>query len=182
MSNSKVANDFTAFCGPSKTVIIDMFAGAGGNAIAFALSSRWSQVIAIEKDASVLACAQHNAAIYGIAEQITWVNDDCFSYFATNLPTIDHLKTVIFASPPWGGPGYTSDEVFNLSTMYPYSAKKIHDVCKEMDSALYLPRTSDLRQIARLAPVGKKVEVVQYCMQGASKALVAYIPAAPIGA
>jgi trimethylguanosine synthase len=47
-----------------------------------------------------------------------------------------------------------------------------------MDSALYLPRTSDLRQIASLAPEGKKAEVVQYCMEGASKALVAYIPAA----
>jgi trimethylguanosine synthase len=160
-----------------------MFAGAGGNTIAFALSGRWSKVIGIEKDPSVIACAEHNAAIYGVADQITWINDDCFSYFTTQSSLIDASKTVIFASPPWGGPGYTSDEVFNLNTMYPYSAKKIHDVCKSMDAAIYLPRTSDLRQIARLAPEGKKVEVVQYCMEGASKALVAYIPAAvPIAA
>lgn len=46
-----------------------------------------------------------------------------------------------------------------------------------MDHALFLPRTSDLRQIAKVAPPGKKIEVVQYCMEGASKALVAYIPA-----
>jgi len=38
-------------------------------------------------------------------------------------------------------------------------------------------QTSDLRQIAKLAPAEKKIEVVQYCMEGASKALVAYIPA-----
>ncbi len=62
--------------------------------------------------------------------------------------------------------------------MAPYSIKEIHDACRGMESALYLPRTSDLRQIAKLAPGGKKVEVVQYCVQGASKALVAYIPAA----
>lgn len=62
--------------------------------------------------------------------------------------------------------------------MQPYSAKQIHDAVKGMDSALFLPRTSDLRQIAKLAPGEKKIEVVQYCMEGASKALVAYIPAA----
>jgi trimethylguanosine synthase len=155
-----------------------MFAGAGGNTIAFALSGRWSKVIGIEKDPSVIACAQHNAGIYGVADQITWINDDSFSYLNNPSSLIDASKTVIFASPPWGGPGYRSDEVFNLNTMQPYSAKEIHSVCKEMDSALYLPRTSDLRQIARLAPEGKKVEVVQYCMEGASKALVAYTPAA----
>jgi trimethylguanosine synthase len=175
---SKVADDFATFCDPSKTVLIDMFAGAGGNVISFALSGRWSKVIGIEKDASTIACAQHNAGIYGVADQITWINGDSFSYLANNLSSIDVSKTVVFASPPWGGPGYTSDEIFNLNTMQPYSAKKIHSVCKGMDSALYLPRTSDLRQIARLAPEGKKVEAVQYCMEGASKALVAYIPAA----
>jgi trimethylguanosine synthase len=155
-----------------------MFAGAGGNTIAFALSGRWTKIVGIEKDPSVIACAQHNAAIYGVADQITWMNDDSFSYLANPSSSIDVTKTAIFASPPWGGPGYRSDEVFNLNTMHPYSVKKICRVCKGMDSALYLPRTSDLRQIASLAPEGKKAEVVQYCMEGASKALVAYIPAA----
>lgn len=149
----------------------------GGNAIAFALSGRWSQVIAIEKDSSVIACAQHNASIYGVADQITWVNNDCFSYLSSAASNIEPSKTVIFASPPWGGPGYTSEEVFNLSTMLPYSLKQIHAACKGMESALYLPRTSDLRQISRLAPEGEKLEVVQYCMEGASKSLVVYIPA-----
>jgi trimethylguanosine synthase len=153
-----------------------MFGGVGGNSIAFALSGRWTQVIAIEKDPSVIACGQNNADIYGASDYITWVNDDCFSYLESNLSSIDPLKTVIFASPPWGGPGYTSDAVFNLNTMQPYSVKMIHEACRNMDSALFLPRTSDLRQIARLPPAGKKAEVVQYCMEGASKALVAYIP------
>jgi len=175
---NKVADDLRSFTAPSKSVLIDMFAGAGGNVIAFALSKQWSTIIAIEKDPSVIACAQHNAAIYGVADQITWINDDCFSYLSNKSPSIDPIKTVVFASPPWGGPGYTSDEIFNLHTMAPYSIKQIHEACRGMDSALYLPRTSDLRQIAKLVPEGKKVEVVQYCMEGASKALVAYIPAA----
>jgi trimethylguanosine synthase len=45
-----------------------------------------------------------------------------------------------------------------------------------MDLALFLPRTSDIRQIAKLAAAGQKIEVVQYCMEGASKAMVAYLP------
>jgi trimethylguanosine synthase len=127
---------------------------------------------------SVIACGQNNAAIYGVADRITWVNDDCFSYLSSPSSDIDPSTTVIFASPPWGGVGYSSEKVFDLSKMTPYSMKKIHDASKEMDSVLYLPRTSDLRQIAKLAPKGKKLDVVQYCVEGASKALVAYIPAA----
>ena len=177
---SKVASDLAALTKPSKTVLIDLFAGAGGNTIAFALSDRWSSVIAIEKDPSVIACAQHNATIYGVSDKITWINEDCFSYLTADSSSIDKTSTVIFASPPWGGPGYTSDKIFDLSTMIPYSVKYIYDSCRGMDLALYLPRTSDLRQLARLAPEGKTIEVVQYCMEGASKALVAYIPAAMI--
>src|SRR5690606_15920107 len=94
-----------------KTTIIDMFAGAGGNSIAFALSERWSRVIAIEKDKDTLACAQNNASIYGVADQITWVLGDCFAYLEHALASpaeihpslrINPEATVLFASPPWG--------------------------------------------------------------------------------
>ncbi|KAL2064801.1 hypothetical protein VTL71DRAFT_3941 [Oculimacula yallundae] len=174
---NKVAEDFAALVPASKTILIDMFAGAGGNVIAFALSGRWEKIIAIEKDISVIACAQHNASIYGVASQITWIHSDCFTYLSTYSSTIDPSKTVVFASPPWGGPRYEEGDVFNLSKMQPYSIEQIYGVVKSMDHALYLPRGSDLRQIARLAPEGKKIEVVQYCVFGASKAMVAYIPA-----
>ncbi|PBP24635.1 RNA cap guanine-N2 methyltransferase [Diplocarpon rosae] len=175
---NQVAKDFAARVPASRTVLIDMFAGAGGNVIAFALSQRWCRIIAIEKNPAVLACAYHNAQIYGVADQITWVNDDSFAYLACNPSSHDPSTTAVFASPPWGGPGYRDDEIFNLSRMQPYSLGQIHDVVRTMDAALYLPRQSDVRQVARLAPEGKKIEVVQYCMMGASKAMVAYIPAA----
>lgn len=90
---------------------------------------------------------------------------------------LDKSKTVIFASPPWGGPAYSVEAIFDLDKMEPYSAKHIHQAVKDMDSALFLPRTSDLRQIAGFTQDGKKVDVVQYCMDGASKGMVAYIPA-----
>lgn len=94
--------------------------------------------------------------------------------------TLSPFNTIIFASPPWGGPGYSTDKIFDLSTMQPYSLSDIERICERFDRALFLPRTADLRQIARLVGGGmggkEKVDVVQYCMEGASKALVAYLP------
>ncbi|PNY24745.1 Trimethylguanosine synthase [Tolypocladium capitatum] len=170
-----------------KTILVDAFAGAGGNTIAFALSGRWQRVIAIERDASTLACAQHNAQIYGVdPSMVSWVHGDSFEYLdaLANHPgalhpdlRVDMDTTVLFSSPPWGGPGYRSDEIFDLHSMQPYNLEQLHKSYESMDHVLYLPRTSNIRQVARLAPAGCKIEVVQYCMQGASKAMVAYIPA-----
>ena len=185
----------------SKKIIIDLFAGAGGNAIAFALSGRWDRVLAIEVDAATLACAQHNAEMCGVPDgAITWVHGDCFAYLAAlerqgsqqnqqrgeeavaakdgldEALSVDPVATLLFASPPWGGVSYRDHDVFDLETMQPYNLSALHGVCRRMDHALYLPRTSDVRQIAQLAPAGDKIDVVQYCMEGASKAMVAYIP------
>ncbi|EXM08259.1 RNA cap guanine-N2 methyltransferase-domain-containing protein [Fusarium oxysporum II5] len=169
-----------------KHILIDVFGGAGGNSIAFALSERWSRIISIERDPSTLACAQNNAKVYGIAPGlITWVLGDSFEYLDKLFNHTEELhpnlrvsldETVLFASPPWGGPGYRTDEVFNLYNMQPYNLDDLHTAYNRLDHALFLPRTSDIRQIARLAPPDRKVEVVQYCMEGASKALVAYLP------
>lgn len=178
---------------PSKDILIDVFAGAGGNTIAFALSQRWKRIIAIERDPSTLACAQNNAELYEVDPSlVTWMHADSFHYLELlhNQPEelhpdlrIDTSRAVLFASPPWGGPGYRTDEVFDLSNMQPYNLEKLHSAYRKMDHVLFLPRTSDIRQLARLAPNGSggedqgKIDVVQYCMEGASKAMAAYIPA-----
>ncbi|KAK4079267.1 hypothetical protein Trihar35433_372 [Trichoderma harzianum] len=172
---------------PEKTILIDAFGGAGGNTIAFALSERWSRIIAIERDPATLACAQHNAEVYGVEPgSVTWILGDSFEYLdqLVNSPEklhpdlrVDLQTTMVFASPPWGGPGYRTDEIFDLSTMQPYSLNQLHEAYKKMDHVLFLPRTSDIRQIAKLAPEGEKLEVIQYCAEGASKAMGVYIPA-----
>ncbi|KAL2270105.1 hypothetical protein VTJ83DRAFT_2289 [Remersonia thermophila] len=185
---------------PPKDTIVDLFAGVGGNTIAFALSGKWDRVIGIERDPATLACAQHNASVYEVPDGvITWVLADSLDYLARikqlqqqhrgatgrkESHSVDpalHLdvsRTVLFASPPWGGVNYRDQDVFDLSTMRPYSLETLHEACRPMEHALYLPRTSDMRQIAKLAPNdGTKLEVVQYCMEGASKAMVVYVPA-----
>lgn len=189
-----LVHDFNDFISEDKRTVIDMFAGVGGNAISLAMAMeedgvtpRFDKVIGLEIDAATLACAQNNAAVYGVADRITWVLGDNFTYMELLLNAPDRLSedirvdvatTAVFASPPWGGPGYRTDEIFDLCTMEPYSLAQLHGAYKVMDHALYLPRTSDLRQIAALVPDGFKIDVVQYCVQGASKAMVAYIPAA----
>jgi trimethylguanosine synthase len=85
-----------------KSVIVDTFAGAGGNVIAFALSGRWERVFAIEKDPEILKCAKANAKIYGVEKKIYWIQGDCFEQIQTRFKPLGE-KVVIFASPPWGG-------------------------------------------------------------------------------
>lgn len=85
-----------------KAILIDCFAGVGGNAIAFALSGRWRRVYAIEKDPKALACAKHNAKIYGVQDKISWYEGDCFEIIGKDLAKLGS-HSVIFASPPWGG-------------------------------------------------------------------------------
>ena len=85
-------------------MIIDCFAGAGGNTIAFALSNRWERIFAIEKDLTALACAKHNAAIYGVDKKIFWIKGDCFNEIKKRFKGSDMKNdSVIFGSPPWGG-------------------------------------------------------------------------------
>jgi trimethylguanosine synthase len=99
--SSKIAAHIGESVPKEKTVIIDAFAGVGGNAIAFARSGRWEQVFAIEKDPKTMKCAKHNAKIYGVDKKIVWVTGDCFDVISRRFAGKDN--NVIFASPPWGG-------------------------------------------------------------------------------
>ena len=86
----------------ARTIMIDGFGGAGGNAIAFARSGRWKQIFAVEKDPKVLACAKHNAAVYGVAKKIFWIEGDIFEMLPRRFKSLGK-NAVLFGSPPWGG-------------------------------------------------------------------------------
>lgn len=168
--------------------MIDCFAGVGGNVIAFAQSERWKRVYAIEKDPRALACAKHNAEIYGVRDKISWYEGDCFEILKNDLAELGQY-CIVFASPPWGGkptsprsaeceavltiagPGYRSDAVFDLAKMQPYTLTDLLDSFRQVteDVALYLPRTSDVRQLADKSSTGGRITVMHYCMEGASK-------------
>jgi RNA cap guanine-N2 methyltransferase len=75
------------------------------------------------------------------------------------------------------GPGYRSDDIFNLNTMQPYSLDHIFQNFSSITThlVLYLPRTSDLGQLAECVEDGKKGQVVHYCTKASSRALCAYL-------
>ena len=73
--------------------IIDAFCGVGGNAIQFA--STCEKVIAIDIDPVRLACAKHNARIYGVYDKIEFVLGD-YMKLAPKLSA-----DAVFLSPPW---------------------------------------------------------------------------------
>jgi len=74
------------------------------------------------------------------------------------------------------GTEYGVQDVFDLSVMKPYSLGKIYEAFSKITNTmvLYLPRNSDLNQIARLVPEGKKIEVSHYCIVGASKVSILF--------
>lgn len=173
----KIAEHMDHAAPEERAVVLDPFCGVGGNVIALAQSKRWKRVYAIEKDPAALACARHNAEIYGVADRITFFEGDCFEQLnKPDAPLANLIKKhgVIIASPPWGGPSYKSTKTFDLETMEPYSLSVLHDFFTRLCPyvGLYLPRTSDLQQIAKL--VKGQTQVVHYCTNGLSRALCVY--------
>ncbi|OAX85416.1 hypothetical protein ACJ72_00187 [Emergomyces africanus] len=171
----KIAEHMADSAPKDRSILVDAFAGAGGNTIAFAQSGRWKRIYAIEKDPAVLQCAKHNAKVYGVEDKITWFEGDCMQILKHQLKVLASYS-VVFASPPWGGPTYRADDVFDLSTMQPYSLGSLYSELSAFTKhmVLFLPRTSDLRQLATIVKEGEKASVIHYCMDGASKALCIY--------
>ncbi|ETN39169.1 uncharacterized protein HMPREF1541_05392 [Cyphellophora europaea CBS 101466] len=180
----KIANHVAKAAPQDRAIVVDPFCGVGGNTIALALSGRWKRVYAIERDPATLACARHNADIYGVGDKITWFEGDCFEILGlkqgkendTPLATLIQRHGVIFASPPWGGPTYTDSDVFDVETMAPYSLTHLYDNFSRISNyvALYLPRSSDVRQIAKKVRNSDQTQVIHYCTRGASRALCVY--------
>ena len=58
--------------------------------------------------------------------------------------------------------------------MQPYTLEQLFTGFEKItrDIVFYLPRTSNLNQIAMYVPEGEKVQVTHYCIRGASKVSV----------
>jgi trimethylguanosine synthase len=82
-------------------------------------------VIAIDIDPVKINCAKHNAKIYGVLDKIQFVNGDFFDHVhkvILHLFTLLIQADAVFMSPPWGGPSYSSQDMFDVEVMKPYSA------------------------------------------------------------
>lgn len=60
--------------------------------------------------------------------------------------------------------------------MEPYPLKKLYKEYSLFTThiAMYLPRTSNVKQLAKYVPEDQKVTVMHYCIEGSSKALCVY--------
>lgn len=60
--------------------------------------------------------------------------------------------------------------------MEPYNMQHLHDAYAKVTDhfVLYLPRTSDVRQLVRYHKGEDKLKVIHYCMHGSSKALCVF--------
>ncbi|KAJ2615550.1 Trimethylguanosine synthase [Coemansia sp. RSA 1365] len=126
--------------------VVDAFCGVGGNTIKFA--SWCEHVIAIDIDLGRLEMARHNAQIYGVEDRIEFILGD-FYQLAPMLQA-----DVVFLSPPWGGPEYTSAPIFDLDTMPFHSAREWLDRARLVSNniAYFMPRNCNPQQLADIFP------------------------------
>ena len=149
-------------------VVIDPFAGCGGNVIQLAMTCK--QVIAIDIDPKKIRMAKHNAAIYGVAEKIEWI-------VGNSIDILPRLKAdVVFLSPPWGGVSYNRKH-FRLEDMLVkgVSGLDLFAMARKVSKniAYYLPRGTPASDLEALIP-GESVECEKIFLNDHLKVLTAY--------
>ncbi|XP_074276827.1 uncharacterized protein LOC141600485 isoform X2 [Silene latifolia] len=151
--------------------IVDCFAGVGGNAIQFAKTSK--HVVAIDIDPNKIDYAYHNAAIYGVQDNIDFVTGD-------SLSLASELKAdSVFLSPPWGGPDYVKVQRYSIHMLQPYDGQLLFDTFKVTARMIimFLPRNVDIEELAELslsADPPWSLEVEKNYLNGKLKAVTAY--------
>uniref|UniRef100_A0A1I8A8H5 Trimethylguanosine synthase n=1 Tax=Steinernema glaseri TaxID=37863 RepID=A0A1I8A8H5_9BILA len=152
-------------------VVLDAFAGVGGNSIQFALKG--AHVIAVDLDPVRLKCAKRNAEVYGVAEHITFILGDFF-HVAKMLLKQKPIDAV-FLSPPWGGPKYLNKMQFDLKTMVP-DGIEIFEAAKALSPniAYFLPRNTTMNQLLKLAGENGSCEIEHSVLNKKAKTITAY--------
>ncbi|GBG26279.1 Trimethylguanosine synthase [Hondaea fermentalgiana] len=154
-------------------IVVDAFAGAGGNAIQFAFTCE--HVIAIEIDRERLEMARHNARVYGVEDRIEFILGDAIQILAM-LAERGTPVDAIFISPPWGGPAYQNVDAFlfehirvndlDCTALFHAAARVSPNV------AIYVPRNTALNECARLGV--KRVEFEQHVIDERVKTCCIY--------
>lgn len=150
-------------------VIVDAFCGAGGNSIAFAKTCE--KVIAIDIDPQKIELAKHNAQIYGVEDKIDFIVGDFFN-LSEKL-----VADVVFLSPPWGGPDYIVDNVFDIKNILaPRGGIELFKVSQKISNniAYFLPKNIDSSQLVKMSGPGSKIEVEQNFIGNKLVAITAY--------
>lgn len=154
---------------PNCRTIFDPFGGAGGNTIQFAL--HFPKVYYNELDIETYSHSIHNASIYGVKDNIEFLNQD---FYSTSRRDISDMIDVVFLSIPWGGPSYLNNEYWDLEEhgLFDAVAKSRQfssNIC------MFIPKTSKLEQIAELVSNEKFADVDYMFVKGACKGICVYL-------
>ncbi|VDM53591.1 unnamed protein product [Angiostrongylus costaricensis] len=154
-------------------LIVDAFAGVGGNSIQLALKG--ARVIAIDMDPIRLKCARENARVYGVEDRIDFICCDFFHFASKWMNDVGKPVDAVFLSPPWGGPSYLKSTVFDLDDLNP-NGFDIFTVARKLSPniAYFLPRNTALKQLISLSGSGGRCEIEQSCLNKKIKTLTAY--------
>jgi len=148
-------------------VVLDAFCGVGGNSIAFAKAGY--KVIGCDIDSEKLKMATENAQSAGVLE----IDFVCCNF-------IDILSTtrvdIIFLSPPWGGPNYTTSDLFTLSESQIGSISSTELINRALSMSrnvvCFLPRNTDYVDLLNYTTQSFKVELHAY--RDCTKAVTLY--------
>ena len=151
---------------------VDAFAGCGGNAVALARARRaaGAHVLCCDLSASRLLLARRNAAVYGVAAQLDCVQCDWTSLAAAlararrarrnavgrgEPPRGPLSPDAVFLSPPWGGPDYALQPIFDVSTQLvgeqDAEALLAGALALAPRAALFMPRNAPSEQLLDIA-------------------------------
>lgn len=186
----------------SDGTVVDLFAGAGGNAIQLAMTC--GRVVAVELDELRLRLARWNAKVYGVEDRITFVQGDAVELLqvlqerrkgnikkgvvwnALELSELDHVDAV-FLSPPWGGVDYAqpapdaspATPYYDLSSIQPIDGTtlftQVRTAFATTNIAYYLPRNTSLPHLSALATETPLKIEYQYLNRGTKlSSLTAY--------
>jgi len=128
--------------------ICDATAGVGGNAIQFARTGN-TEVICVDIDQDRLKKCHQNAKVYNVADRMQYHHGN----FSELLPQ-DTKVDAVFISPPWGGPSHLEQPSFGLQDVeYCDIVELFTTACTKWSRnvVLYLPRHTDLHELAALA-------------------------------
>ena len=150
-------------------VVIDAFAGIGGNTIQLARTCR--RVISIELNEQRLRMLKHNSTLYKVDHKI-----DCICGDSTKL--LPSMKAdVVLLAPPWGGVDYSKKEEFHLSDLPEgLNGSYLFQIARRVtrNVVFVLPRTINKREIALLADPGEMVEFVEGYVDNHLKMVTVY--------
>lgn len=159
-------------------IVLDPFAGVGGNVIQFARAKDDILVIASDSSLNRLRLAKHNAGVYGVSDHIDFIHADVSDMSRWwRGPKQD---TAVFLSPPWGGVEYKEEFDFERMGNDINGPKLYKNILENISENItfYLPRTIDPMEIARElggAHPLRNVEIEYAYLSGKCKAMIAYV-------